>query len=239
MPFSSKQEENNYKKWLKTSPYGASAQEFFGFNEASQESILEIYRQEKENTKAKVFLPFNKVYGDSFISKLPKELSEEQQKFLAALKWEFILQKIEPMNKLLEKAYNLLDKEKVADAMKLLQNIADVGHPEACYLVAAYALQGSIEEKRYDLAFNYANKAIEFVAHPRSYLILAGLYYQGFGVGIDRKKAISYVLQAERSAESDPSVYVILAEYYQDGYMVHRDGEKVAPYSHKAAQHGG
>ncbi len=236
MSFASKHEENQFKKWLKTSPFNASSENLFGTIAPNEEICIQLFKEEKENIKAKKFIAFTEFYADSFLNKIPNELSQEQEEFLSAVTWAYIMNKIEAMNSVLQKAYTLLDKEKKIEGLKLIQELADAGHPEACYLLAAYSLHCPIEERKPDIAFKYANKALEFVDHPRACLILAGLYYQGIGITADSKKAISYVLQAERTAQTDPSVYVLLAEYYQDGYIVHRDIEKVAYYSQKSEQ---
>ncbi len=238
MSFSSKHEESQYKRWLKTSPFGQTAKEIFGDIFPNQETCLNLFRQDKENIKKKIFIPFEDFYRESFIEKLPTQLSEAQDNLLNALAWEFILQKIDSMNKVLEKAYDLLDKQDLIKGLELTKYLADAGHPEACYLLASFSLQGPIKDRRYDFALKYAQRAMKYVAHPRACLVLAGIYFQGFGVEVDHRKAVSFVLQAERIAESDPTVYPILAEYYQDGYIVHRDVDKVAHFSHKAEQMG-
>ena len=234
MPFVSQNEEKLYKKWLKESPFSAITQKLFGDITPSEEVCLDIFRQERDRTKAKEFLPFAEVFGETFLKKIPTELTDEQTNYVGAITWSFIVNKIEPMNKLLEKSYKLFDDEKMTESIVLLKKLADAGHPEACYLMAAYALQGKIVERSPDVAFEYANKALEYVAHPRACLILAGMYYEGAGVEHNRRKAGSFVLQAERTAESDPGVFALLAEYYQDGYVVSRDVEKAAHYAHKA-----
>ncbi len=75
---------------------------------------------------------------------------------------------------------------------------------------------------------------MQFVSHPRTYILLAGLYNEGYGVQRDVRKAISLILEAERHAPEDPTVYPMLAEYYQDGYIVGRDVEKAAIYAYKS-----
>ena len=234
MPFVSQNEEKLYKKWMKASPFNENTQNFFGDIAPALEISLEIFRQERDRTKAKQFLPFEEVFGESFLNKIPSELSDDQKNYLGAITWDFIVNKIDVMNKILEKSYQLFDKEKASEALEILQMLADAGHPEACYMLAVYALQGQAMERNPVTAFKYANKALEYVAHPRACLVLAGLCYEGFGVESDRRKAVSWILQAERTSEADSSVFSLLAEYYQDGYIVGRDVEKAAHYAHKA-----
>lgn len=235
MPFVSQSEERTYKKWLKESPFNAIAQKLFGDIAPTVETSLEIFRQERDRTKAKEFLPFETVFGESFLMRIPTELSEDQKNYVGAITWHFIVNKIDAMNKILEKSYKLFDDGNTAESLLILHSLADAGHPEACYLTAVYALQGQVMDRNPAMAFKYATKALEYVAHPRACLILAGLCYEELnGDGGDRRKAVSWILQAERTAQSDPSVYSLLAGYYQDGYIVGRDVEKAAEYAHKA-----
>lgn len=234
MPFVSQNEEKVYKKWFKGTPFNAMSQKLFGDIAPTPEMSLEIFRQENARTKAKEFIPFEDVFGESFLSKIPSELSEEQQNYLGTLTWNFIVNKIDAMNKVLEKSYKLFDAGKLEESLVIVKTLADAGHPEACYLMAVYALQGKGIDRNPSLAFKYGTKALEYVAHPRACLLLAGLYYEGLGVESNRRKAVSWILQAERTIEGDPSVCAFLAEYYQDGYIVGRDVEKAAHYAHKA-----
>lgn len=234
MPFVSQNEEKVYKKWMKGTPFNVISRKFFGDIAPTLEIGLEIFRQENARTKAKQFLPFDEVFGESFLSKIPTELSEEQQNYLGTLTWNFIINKIDAMNKILEKSYVLFDAGKLEESINMIQGIANAGHPEACYLMAIYALQGKGMDRDPSLALKYGNKALEFVAHPRACLLLAGLYYEGLGVESNRRKAVGLIIQAERTIEGDPSVCSFLAEYYQDGYIVGRDVEKAAHYAHKA-----
>ena len=235
MSFVSPNEEKVYKKWLKASPFNVIAQKLFGDIAPTLETSLEIFRQERDRTKMKEFLSFEEVFGESFLKKIPAELTDDQKNYVGAIAWDFILSKIDAMNKVLEKSYELFDKKKTAESLELLQKIADAGHPEACYLMAVYILQGHAMSRDPAMALKYANKALEYVAHPRACLVLAGIYYEGLGVDSNRRKAVSYILQAENTAEGDPSVFSLLAEYYQDGYIVGRDVEKAAHFAHQLA----
>lgn len=240
MTFASQNEEKLYKKWFKESPFNATAQKLFGEITPSEVECLALYREEKARTKAKKFLPFETVFKETFFNRIPQDtsqLSEKQKQFIAAMNWSFIINKIDPMNKLLEKSYALFDEGEIQNSLTLLEELANAGHPEACYLLAAYCQSGLPThgmEKDSKKALKYAQKALEFVDHPRACLILAALYYEGIGTETDRRQAVSWILKAERSAESDPSVYSYLAEYYQDGYVVERDVEKAAFYAQKA-----
>ena len=235
MSFVSPNEEKVYKKWLKESPFNIMAQKLFGDIAPKVEVSLEIFRQERERTKAKQFLAFEEVFGENFLSKIPTELTDDQKNYVGATTWDFIVNKIDAMNKVLEKSYTLFDEGKIVESLEALKKLADAGHPEACYLVSVYALQGNAMPRDPDMAFKYANRALAYVAHPRACLVLAGLYYEGIGVESSRRNAVSYILQAERTGEGDPSVFSLLAEYYQDGYIVARDVEKAAHYAHKVA----
>lgn len=234
MPFVSQNEEKVYKKWMKGTPFNASSQKIFGNVLPALETSLEIFREESNRTKAKQFLPFEEVFGKSFLNEMPSELSEEQQNYLGTLTWNFIVNKIDAMNKVLEKSYKIFDAGKIEESVAMVQSLADAGHPEACYLMAVYALQGKGVERDPGVALRYGTKALEYVAHPRACLLLAGLYYEGLGIESDRRKAAIWIRQAEHTIEADPSVCSFLAEYYQDGYIVGRDVEKAAHYAHKA-----
>lgn len=240
MTFASQNEEKLYKKWLKESPLSSVAQKLFTNIAPTEEECIALFRLEKERTKAKDFFPFNIVFKETFFNKLPEniaDLSEKQKQFIAAMNWSFIINKIEPMNKVLEQSYVLFDQDKIQESLNLLEKLADAGHPEACYLFAAYSQSDFPQHGIYknpEKAFQYAHKALEFVEHPRACLLIAGFYYAGIGAEPDRRQATSWVLKAERSAESDPNVYPQLAEYYQDGYIVERDVEKAAFYAQKA-----
>lgn len=234
MDFSSQNEEKQFKKWLKESPFNQISQETFRHSVPGDEDLLALFRKDKEHVKKKNFLNFNDFYQDTFIKFLPETLSEEQEKVLNTLTWLFISQKIEAMNKELKNAYDLLDKNKADKAIETIKKLADAGHPEACYLMAAFCMQGQLIPRDAQTILDYAEKAMKFVNHPRTSLLLAGLYNEGYGVAKDPRKAISLILDAERHANEDPHVYSILAEYYQDGYIVSRDVEKAAVYAYKA-----
>ncbi len=234
MTFASQNEEKLYKKWLKDSPYNQISQTIFNHQIPNEEELIALFRKDKELVKKKEFIPFNDFYADIFINFLPQELTEEQQKVFNMLNWRYIAQKIDAMNKVLKHAYELLDNNKQEEGIQLIKKLADAGHPEACYLIAAFSMQGQLLPKQADIILEYAQKAMKFVNHPRSNLIMAGLYYEGFGVERDVRRAVSYILDAERNADADPFVYSILAEYYQDGYIVNRDVEKAAVYAYKA-----
>ncbi len=234
MTFASQNEEKLYKKWLKDSPFNQISQATFHHQIPNDNDLLNLFRKDKELIKAKNFIPFTEFYGDTFVTFLSNKLTEDQQNILNALMWRYIAPKIESMNKLLKQAYDLLDNDKKDDALAIIKKLADVGHPEACYLIAAFSMQGQLLPKKAEVILEYAQKAMQFVNHPRSNLIIAGLYYEGFGVERDIRKAVSYILDAERNADADPFVYSILAEYYQDGYIVNRDVEKAAVYAYKA-----
>lgn len=234
MDFTSQNEEKQYKKWLKESPFNAVSQEAFNHAIPSEDDLLGIFRNDKELTKSKNFVPFHEFYADTFIKFLPQALSAEQEQLLNSLTWRYIAQKIEAMNKLLKHAYEMLDKNETQKAVEIIKTLAEAGHPEACYLMAAFSMQGQLIPRSTETILKYAQKAQQFVNHPRTNLILAGLYYEGYGVERNPKKAISLILDAERHAQEDPSVYPILAEYYQDGYIVGRDVEKAAVYAYRS-----
>lgn len=234
MDFTSQNEEKQYKKWLKESPFNTVSHAAFKHTIPSEEDLLGIFRHDKELIKGKKFIPFHEFYADTFMRFLPQSLTEEQEQLINSLTWRYIAQKIEAMNKLLKHAYELLDKNEADKAVEIIKNLADAGHPEACYLIAAFSMQGQFIPRSVETILNYAQKAQQFVSHPRTNLILAGLYYEGYGVERNPKKAISLILDAERHAQEDPTVYPILAEYYQDGYIVGRDVEKAAVYAYRS-----
>lgn len=234
MEFSSQNEEKQFKKWVKESPFNQISQETFKFVAPDEEKLLELFRKDKSLVKQKHFVSFEEFYKESFIEFLPPSLNENEQKVLSALTWRYIAQKIEAMNKVLKLAYDLLDKNEGAKALEYIKNLADVGHPEACYLMAAFCMQGQLIPRDAKTILEYADKAMRYVSHPRTNILLAGLYYEGYGVERDARKAVSLILDAERHASEDPHVYSMLAEYYQDGYIVNRDVEKAAMYAYKA-----
>lgn len=234
MDFASQNEEKQYRKWLKESPFNSVSKEAFQHAVPSDEELLAIFRKDKEFIKDKNFIPFQEFYAENFISYLPQDLSEEQEQILNTLTWRYIAQKIEAMNKSLKHAYDLLDKNETQKAVDIIMKLADAGHPEACYLIAAFSMQGQLIPRNAETILKYAHKAMQFVSHPRSNLILAGLYSEGYGVERNPQKAISLILDAERHAQEDPTVYPILAEYYQDGYIVCRDVEKATVYAYRS-----
>lgn len=234
MEFASQNEEKQFKKWLKESPFNLISLETFKHTIPAEEELLQIFRHDKKLIKEKNFIPFQDFYANTFIKFLPQNLSEEQEEVLNTLTWRYIAQKIEAMNKLLKHAYELLDKNETQSAVEIIKNLADSGHPEACYLIAAFSMQGQLIPRDAETILTYAHKAMQFVSHPRTNLILAGLYNEGYGVERDPKKAVSLILDAERHAPEDPTVYPILAEYYQDGYIVGRDVEKAAVYAYRS-----
>lgn len=234
MDFTSQNEEKQYKKWLKESPFNTVSHEVFNHAIPSEDELLAIFRKDKEFIKDKHFIPFQEFYAETFIPFLPQNLSDEQEQILSTLTWRYIAQKIEAMNKSLKHAYDMLDKNETQKAVDIIKALAEAGHPEACYLIAAFSMQGQLVPRSAETILKYANKAMQFVSHPRSNLILAGLYNEGYGVERNPKKAISLILDAERHAQEDPTVYPILAEYYQDGYIVGRDVEKAAVYAYRS-----
>ncbi len=234
MDFSSQNEEKQFKKWVKESPFNGISQETFKHTVPNDDELLEIFRKDKELVKKKNFISFDEFYQDTFTKFLPSSLTEEEQKVLSALTWRYIAQKIEAMNKELKRAYDLLDKNEGAQAIAVIKKLADAGHPEACYLVAAFCMQGQLIPRDAKTILEYAGKAMTYVSHPRTNILLAGLYYEGYGVERDARKAVSLILDAERHAKEDPHVYSLLAEYYQDGYIVNRDVEKAAMYAYRA-----
>ncbi len=234
MNFASQNEEKQYKKWLKESPFNTISHETFNHAVTAEEELLAIFRKDKELIKEKQFIPFHEFYAETFIPSLPENLSEKQEEILNTLIWRYIAQKIEAMNKSLKHAYDLLDKNETQKAVNIIRTLADAGHPEACYLIAAFSMQGQLMPRSAETILKYAHKAMQFVSHPRSNLILAGLYNEGYGVERNPKKAVSLILDAERHAPEDPTVYPILAEYYQDGYIVGRDVEKAAVYAYRS-----
>lgn len=234
MDFSSQNEEKQFKKWLKESPFNQISQETFKHTVPADNELLAIFRQDKEYIKQKKFISFNEFYNDTFFKFLPASLSEEEQKILSTLTWRYIAQKIEAMNKELKHAYDLLDKHDPEQALGIIKKLADAGHPEACYLMAAFCMQGQLMPRDAQTILKYADKATMYVSHPRTSILLAGLYYEGYGVERDARKAVSLILDAERHAKEDPHVYPLLAEYYQDGYIVNRDVEKAAMYAYRA-----
>lgn len=234
MEFTSQNEEKLFKKWLKESPFNQISQQTFQHAVPNEEELLTLFRKDKEYVKQKQFVPFQEFYADTFIAFLPQKLTEEQEKILNTLKWRYIAQKIDAMNKVLKHAYDLLDKGDPQKAVGSIRNLAEAGHPEACYLMAAFSMQGQLIPRDTQTILEYADKAMQFVSHPRTYILLAGLYNEGYGVQRDVRKAISLILEAERHAPEDPTVYPMLAEYYQDGYIVSRDVEKAAIYAYKS-----
>lgn len=234
MDFASQNEEKQYKKWLKESPFNTVSLETFKHAVPNEEELLEIFRHDKKLIKEKNFIPFENFYANTFLQFLPETLTEEQEQLLNSLTWRYIAQKIEAMNKLLKHAYELLDKQDTQKAVEIIKNLAEAGHPEACYLMAAFCMQGQLIPRDAETILKYAHKAMQYVSHPRTNLILAGLYYEGYGVERNPGKAVSLILDAERHAQEDPTVYPILAEYYQDGYIVGRDVEKAAVYAYRS-----
>lgn len=235
MSFASKNEENQFKKWLKDSPFNSISKDLFGDSfMPNTDQLIALFRQEREQTKKKHFLPFGTVYKDTFLKHLPKELSAEQTEHIQALTWRFIVGKIDAMNKILEKSYDLMDKGQTQEGLQLTLDLANAGHPEACYLYATYLLRGQSGSQDAVNARIYAEKALEFVEHPRACLVLAGMYHEGITVEQNRRTAVNYIRNAERHAKSDPTIYSLLAEYYQDGYIVGRDVEKAAIFAHMA-----
>lgn len=235
MSFASQNEEKQFNKWLKDSPFNNASQALFGEKfKPKTDTLIDMFRQEREHINKKQFLPFETVYKDSFLAHLPETLSTPQKEFIEIVKWRFIVGKIGAMNKLLKKSHDLMDNGKTQESLALVQELADAGHPEACYLYAAYLLQGQYISQDGIQARIYAEKAIEFVEHPRACLILAGIHYESIGVEYNRRTAMDYIRNAERHGENDPSVYAILATYYQDGYIVGRDVERAAHFAHLA-----
>lgn len=235
MPFASQNEEKLFKKWQKESPFGASAQSTFpDLILPEQAELIELFRTDRENIKKKSFFPFEEFYAESFLNTLASELSEEQQKMIDALAWRYIVNKVDAMNKVLSQAYDLFDKNESAPAIVLLDILAKAGHPEACYMLAAYYLYGEYVPRDPQKALDYAYRAIKYVSHPRTCLLLAAMNYEGIGMERDRRQANVWVQRAEQQAQSDPTVYVLLAEYFQDGYIINRDVEKAAHYAHMA-----
>ena len=168
MTFASQNEEKLYKKWLKEFPFNQISQTTFHHQIPSDNELLALFRKDKEFVKTKNFISLNEFYQDNFIQFLPSTLNEEQQNILNILTWKYIAQKIEAMNKLLKHAYDLLDNNKQNEAIQIIKKLADVGHPEACYLIAAFSMQGQLLPKQADTILEYAKKAMQFVNHPRS-----------------------------------------------------------------------
>ncbi len=136
MEFTSQNEEKLFKKWLKESPFNQSSQQTFQHTVPDEEKLLNLFRKDKEYVKQKQFVPFQEFYADTFAAFLPQTLTEEQEKILNTLKWRYIAQKIDAMNKVLKYAYELLDKGEPQKAVDSIRNLAEAGHPEACYLMA-------------------------------------------------------------------------------------------------------
>ena len=72
MDFTSQNEEKQYKKWLKESPFNTVSHAAFKHTIPSEEDLLGIFRHDKELIKGKKFIPFHEFYADTFMRFLPQ-----------------------------------------------------------------------------------------------------------------------------------------------------------------------
>ena len=136
------------------------------------------------------------------------------------------------------KAWNVLNEGNEAEALRLFEELAELGYADAMIDAADLILKGNNEAETKKV-FEYYQKASETV--PEAYDRLCMAYYYGCGVVRSFAEAVRYGLLTIKEVPADkitPSVYQILGECYMAGLGTHKDVCLAKQYFEKAKQEG-
>ncbi len=136
------------------------------------------------------------------------------------------------------KAWNVLDEGNEAEALRLFEELAELGYADAM-IDAADLILKSNNEAEAKKVFEYYQKASETI--PEAYDRLCMAYYYGCGVVRSFAEAVRYGLLTIKEVPADkisPSVYQILGECYMAGLGTHKDVCLAKQYFEKAKQEG-